>query len=68
MPAQNIEFAQQRNRDWLRVDGTSCGTVQQALAAIFVSSHNDPPPLLGKSVTSRDKTQHGSNTFQPLFH
>ena len=29
----------------------SCGTVQQALAAIIVSSRNAPPPLLGKSVT-----------------
>ena len=28
----------------------SCGTVQQVLAAIFVSSRNAPPPLLGKSV------------------
>ena len=54
----------------------SCGTVQQALAAIFVSSRNAPPPLLGKNVAWRDKTrlqgrlaQHGSNTtFQPLFH
>ena len=27
----------------------SCGTVQQALAAIFVSSQDAPPPLLGKS-------------------
>ena len=64
--------------DWIKCNICcySCGTVQQALVAIFVSSRNVPLPLLKKSVAWRDKTrlrgrlaQHGSNTtFQPLFH